>query len=205
MENKTSRIFKSLQKNKYLKLFPDFKEEKTQKITSLALTLIALSFFGFFAINPTLSTITKLNKELKDDKYVDQQLQTKINDLSMLQEKYNSLQNDLPDILSAIPVNPEVPTLMAQLQSIAQASSIKVNGIQAFTVAVDTGSTSKKYSSFNFALTGSGSYDQVSSFITSLNSMRRIVSSDLISLTKRSGDDNSLQLNYKGSAYFKAQ
>lgn len=69
------KINKDLLKNtkiKYLQLLPNLKGEKTQKFTTLILTFFALSFFGLLAINPTISTISELNKELEDNKFVDQ-------------------------------------------------------------------------------------------------------------------------------------
>jgi len=201
MQLKADKILKELQKNKYLQLFPDFKEEKTQKITYIALTLIALSFFGLFAISPTLSTISKLNKELKDNRFVEQQLQKKINDLSALQEKYNNLQSDLPYIYGAVPTNPNVALLVAQVQSLAQASGITLNTVQVF--AVDSDSGKKQYSAFNFSVSGTGDFNQISKFVSSLNSMRRITTQNIISVTRQSGKESSLLITIKGEAFFK--
>jgi len=201
MQIKADKILQELQKNKYLQLFPDFKEEKTQKITYIALTLVALSFFGLFAISPTLSTISKLDKELKDDKFVEQQLQKKINDLSTLQEKYNTLQNDLPSVYAAVPTNPSVALLVAQIQSLAQTSGIKLSSAQVFSVDSDSGG--KKYSAFNFSLSATGDFSQISGFISSLNSMKRITTQNIISITRQSGRETSLLLSVKGEAYFK--
>ncbi|OGH09741.1 MAG: hypothetical protein A2152_03975 [Candidatus Levybacteria bacterium RBG_16_35_6] len=201
MHLKADKILKELQKNKYLKLFPDFKEEKTRKITYITLTLIALSFFGLFAISPTVSTISKLNKELKDNKFVDSELQRKINNLSILQEKYNTLQPDLKSIYQAVPTSPDAALLVAQIQSLAKDSGIKLNTIQVFSVDSDSGL--KQHSAFNFSLSANGDFNQISNFITSLNSMRRITVQNIISITKQSGKENTLLLTIKGESYFK--
>ena len=67
-------VLKKIKNNKYFELLPDLKKEKTKKYSSIIFSLISLSFFGIFAINPTLSTIAKLRKELSDTKFVDEQL-----------------------------------------------------------------------------------------------------------------------------------
>src|SRR5215469_6686309 len=85
----------------YLKLLPNMQEEKTRSFVTLILTFAALSFFGIFAINPTLTTIANHEKQISDDTQVDQQLKTKINNLSSLEQQYNLLGNDLTNILSA--------------------------------------------------------------------------------------------------------
>ena len=84
----TNSLFKKLQQKKYFQMLPDFKEERTRKFTTLVFTLLALSFFGLFAISPTLSTIANLNKQLSDNEFVDSQLQNKINNLYTLQQDY---------------------------------------------------------------------------------------------------------------------
>ena len=70
-------VIKDNPKNRYFLALELFKKDRTQKVTTLAMTLIALSFFGLFAINPTLSTISRLQKELEDAKFVDQHLKGK--------------------------------------------------------------------------------------------------------------------------------
>jgi len=44
----------------YMKYLPNLKEESTRTFVTLALTFASLSFFGLFAINPTLATIINL-------------------------------------------------------------------------------------------------------------------------------------------------
>src|SRR3990170_884607 len=108
--------------NKYFPTFPYLTSERSKKFFGIILTFCALSFFGFFAIKPTVSTILKLQKELSDSQFVFDQLKTKIKNLTELRKQYFSLQSDLPTITSAITIQPDVQLLFAQIQSIAQAS-----------------------------------------------------------------------------------
>src|ERR1700733_7592698 len=91
----------------YLKLLPNMQQESTHNFVMLALTFGALSFFGIFAINPTLSTISDLQKQLADDASVDSQLQTKIDNLSALEQQYDQMGSNLTNIYSAVPQNPQ--------------------------------------------------------------------------------------------------
>lgn len=205
-QNKAGNIFRNIKNNKYFELLPDFKKEKTQRFTSIVLSLVALSFFGLFAINPTLSTIAKLKKQLADSKYVDQKLEEKINNLSVLQKKYNLIQSDLPIVLASIPKNPEVPTLLAQLQSIAKNSNIILTNLQSFQVEAEPPSTDQsKYSSFSFSISGQGSYEDITKFLSSLTKMQRVLSIDTLSINKKSSETEQglLQFNILGKAYFK--
>lgn len=192
---------KGLFKNLGLPFVPNFKEERTQKFTTIVLTVLTLSFFGIFAINPTISTIVKLRKELEDNKFVDNKLTEKINNLSSLQKKYNSLQNDMPFILAAIPQSSEVPLLAAQIQAVAKNTNVIIENFQTFEVEIQKKTSPRNYSSFSFALSLDGSYNDLYNFLKSLSNMQRVVSIDLISLTKKT-TSSSLQLSIKGKAFF---
>ncbi|MBI2031516.1 MAG: type 4a pilus biogenesis protein PilO [Candidatus Levybacteria bacterium] len=204
--NKTNKIketFKNIKISKYFELLPDFKNENAQKFTSLVLTIVALSFLGLFAVGPTLSTIARLNKELADNKRTDQELQQKISNLSILQQKYNSLLGDLPVILSSIPSNSEVPLFLAQIQSLARSSGIEITSLQSFQIeAVSPKNTNKKYSSYSFTFSANGSYENISKFISSLLTMQRIVLIDNLSISK-SNQTGLLQTTLRGVVYFK--
>ncbi|HZJ18630.1 MAG TPA: type 4a pilus biogenesis protein PilO [Patescibacteria group bacterium] len=197
-------VFRDIKKNKYFELLPDFKAEKTKKITTLILTLVALSFFGLFAISPTLSTIARLQKELEDNKFVDKQLQTKINNLSILQQKYSSIQNDLPLIYLSVPKSPEAPLLTAEIQGLASKFNLKITSLQIFEAEVEKKENDKKqYSSFMFGVSADGSYENISNFITSAIDMQRIINVEILSIGKKSGETTDLQMHLKGAAFFK--
>ncbi len=189
---------------KYLELLPDFKKEKTQRFTSLVLSLIALSFFGLFAINPTLSTIAKLQKELADDKFVDQRLQEKINNLLTLQKKYQLIQADIPVVLTSVPKDPQLPLLLGQIQSIAKKSNIALNNLQTFQVeAVNPEASQKNYSSFSFSISLQGNYNDLTKFLSDLVNMQRVITIDTVSINKGSEQTPALSVDILGKAYFK--
>lgn len=110
----------------YLKLLPNMQKENTRIITTLILTFFAMSFFGIFAINPTLSTIVTLQKQLADSELVYEKLKTKITTLSSLQQQYANLQADLPVVMEAIPKIPDAPLLTAQIHGLAKQRNIKI-------------------------------------------------------------------------------
>lgn len=199
-----NKIFKNLKQSKYLELLPNLKEEKTQKFTSIVLTLIALSFFGIFAISPTISTIARLQKEVSDSNFTEEQLKQKITNLSTLGQEYQRIQQDIPYVLFAIPQDPQISTLVAQIQALSQQSNIQLNGLQTLQVEVATqNKTQKKYSAFSFSVAAEGQYENIISFIESLKNMQRITSLDTIALNKKTDQNKTIQLSIKGTAYFK--
>jgi Tfp pilus assembly protein PilO len=200
MQILNKNALKNLSKTKYFNVVK-FKDEKTQKFTTLILTLAALSILGLFAINPTLSTIIRLQKELDDNQLIEQKLSQKINNLTNLQRQYVELRDDLPIVYAAIPKTPEAPLLIAQIQSAAQNSDITLINVQTFQVEIEKPGVQKKYSSFSFSLTADGEYDNLMQFLDDLTNMERIVAVDIISITEQTGETN-LQLTFKGRAFF---
>lgn len=192
--------------NKYLPTLPYLTPERSQKFFGIVLTLCALSFFGFFAIKPTVSTILKLRKELSDNLFVFNQLEAKIKNLTELRKLYFNLQNDLPTIKDTITTQPEVHLLFAQIQSIAQTSSITINKLQNFEVEVlrSENGTGKNYYSYSFSIAGMGSFENISKFISILTNMERIVNIDVFSINNITNQGKESQaFNIQGTAFFK--
>lgn len=191
---------KNLSKSKYFSAV-DFKEEKTRKFTTLVLTIAALSILGLFAINPTLTTIVRLQKELEDNKLVDEKLAQKITNLSSLQRQYVELEKDIPAVYAAIPQTPEAPLLIAQIQAAASKTNISLINVQTFQVELEKPGIKKQYSSFSFSLTADGQYQNILQFLEVLTNMERVITVDIMSITEKTGETN-LQLTFKGRAFF---
>jgi Tfp pilus assembly protein PilO len=193
--------------SKYLAFMPDLKQERTKKFTTIVLTLVASIILGLFAVNPTLSTIANLQKQIDDNMFVNQKLQQKISNLSALQQKYTNVQNDLPVITDAIPTSAQMPLLVAQIQTIAKDTNLKLDSFQTFEVNLSKEKiTNKNYSSFDFGLSAGGTYQQITDFLDNLVNFQRIITITNISISKPNGINNNsdtLQLNIKGTAFFK--
>lgn len=203
MKLTTKSLFSTLPKDA-TSLLPRLQDEKTRKYTTLVLTLIAIIFFGFFAINPTLGTIAELRKHLEDNQYVDQQLVTKIANLSSLQQRYTQIQPDLPIILTAIPTSPTMSYFFGQIQSLASDNNIQITRIQSFPVEIGSLlSPTTKYTSFAFVVDISGTYTDVINFLNALSDFNRVIVIDGITITKPSPTNQTIRANVKGKAFFK--
>lgn len=197
---------KDLTKNKYFPTLPYLTQEGSQKFFGIVLTLCALSFFGFFAIKPTVSTILKLQKEISDNQFVFDQLGIKIKNLTELRKQYFSLQNDLPIIMNTITTQPDAPVLFAQIQSVAQTSNIVIKKLQNFEVEVlrSDKSANKNYYSYSFSIAGTGSFENISKFVSTLTSMVRIINIDMFSINNIANQNSeSLGFDIQGTAFFK--
>ncbi|MBI2025748.1 MAG: type 4a pilus biogenesis protein PilO [Candidatus Levybacteria bacterium] len=197
-----NKLFKKVNRekySKYLELIPDFKKEKAQKFTTLVLSLVAIIVLALFAINPTLSTIANLQKQLEDAKFVTGRLEQKINNLSVLQTKYNSIQPDLPIVYEAVPKSTEATKITGQLQTLTEEVSMKIVSIQVSEIEA-----SKKggFFYYTFSITASGNLENALDFLEKVANMQRVIDVSDISINI-AAFDKSLQFNLQGKVFYK--
>jgi Tfp pilus assembly protein PilO len=194
-------------KKNYLSILPYLTSKKSQSFFGIILTLCTVSFFGFFAISPVVSTIFKLQKEIKDDKFVLEQLETKIANLNKLKIQYASLESDLPLLINAIPPQPYPHLFFAQARSIAQAFNVSVYGLQNSTIEIvkHGNPPNNDYYSYSFTIDGSGSKENIYKFVKKITNMERIVSIDTFSI--RNADAGAVTgqeiFSIQGKTFFK--
>ncbi len=182
-------IFKKSNYEKYYKDFiPYIKKDKNKQYISIILTLGVSIFFLIFAINPTITTIVKLKKDLKDSEFVEQALEKKIANMSSLFQQREKIKSDIPLILEAVPQNPEATILFAQMQSIADSSSVNLTNESTTDVPLDYSNASDS-ASFNFQVTASGPYENVYEFLSNLTNMQRAVSIESININNSTQGD----------------
>lgn len=186
----------------YLKLLPDLKHENTRLITTLILTFIAMSFLGIFAINPTLSTIVTLKKQLTDSELVLESLQTKNRNLSSLLSQYNSLNADIPIVFDAVPKNPTIPPLAGQIAALGKETRVSIKSLRVSEVQLAGGKQDSKGASFVFFLETQGAYENLINFASSMTTIDRVVSLESLSINK-DPETNNLILSIRGRGYFK--
>lgn len=187
----------------YLKLLPNMKQENTRIITMLIFTFAAMTFFGVFAINPTLTTIVDLKKQLADSEYVQEQLRNKINNLSTLQQRYNEITPDIPVIFAAIPDTPSAPLFVGQVETLAKQANLRITSLRVSEVQLTPGKNpSAQNASFTFQLEATGSYEDLLTFAKLLSQMNRIVSVESMGIA-RDTKQEALLITVRGREYFK--
>lgn len=200
------RFFKTSNYDKYYKgLIPYFKKGKNQEYFTIILSFAASIFFALFAINPTVTTIVKLNKEISDSKIVNNKLSQKINNLSSLSQHYQEISDDLPFIMNAIPNTPNAPEMLAQIQSVAKDSSITIKNIGIDPIQLTKPVVTNNRSSLSFTLSGQGTYQNMSNFLSILINIQRTISINSISITRESEGTGIINSTIKGTAYYKNQ
>lgn len=179
------------------------KSKKTASYFTLTLSLLSLSFFGIFAIRPTITTAVSLTKNIQDLKKLNLQYEDKIGSLIRAQTEYEKIRNDLPLIDTAIPANASFSKLVKAVERFADRENVTIGQLQIDTVPVSTLSSSSKMYSFGFNLSVFGKYPSLTSFISHLLYWKRITTVSALDFSKEvSTPGANLQLTLRGTAYY---
>lgn len=203
----------------YQKLFPVFKKEKSKRYGILSLTLLTLTLFGIFALNPIITTIIELRKTLEDARIVESSLSEKIQNMQTLRAEYDSLGNDLELIENAVPNGPDATQFIGKVQSIASSTGVVLKGLDLSGIALsgnprlenpnikaksqEVESANYQLRPYVFTVAVSGTYPQAREFLETLSSFDRVVDVDNIAVSRESGTSSQIGMSIQGTAYFK--
>lgn len=163
-------------------------------------SLLCLSFFGLFAIGPTISTISGLNKEYEEGKAAFEKLQQKRSALQSLGAQFVDIQNDLILVENAIPQDPKVAELTRQIEMLTVSNNLIVEKLDTGLMELyPTNDANSPIFSFTFSTTVFGEEQDINSFIGQIINMQRIIGIDKLT----TGQENDLySASIVGRAYF---
>jgi len=178
-------------------------EEERKKLVAyihISLTLFTFSFFGIFAIAPTLSTISNLNKQYEDNQLILDSLNKKLTNLQLLDFQYQEIQSDLDIIYSAIPRTTEIPRLTRQLENLADTRGVSLARLNIGNVEVFPNNKKEPIYSFTFTVTVGGTQATVNNFISSVIDFDRIIGIERI--ITGTDKNNEYTATITGRAFF---
>ena len=195
--------------HRYRRYFGDirhfYEKKKVRIYGEIILSILAITFFLFFAIKPTAVTITKLVKEIDDNQLVSQQLEEKINDLSQAQRVYFEIEPDLHLIEEALPLDSNLSTLVRELEVLAVKTGVQLQAVQFGQVELkDNSAGLGTPEEIGFSVVINGPYQNLKTFLKSLSSLRRVVLLDSFSFRQGKGKDDQgeLGLSLNALAFF---
>jgi Tfp pilus assembly protein PilO len=191
----------------YLKKYPElFKFYERQKFVSyiyIILTLFTVSFFGIFAISPTLSTIANLNKQKADNEKMYENLKTKLTNMQKLDAFYTANTDRIKMVDTAIPASAQIPTVIKKIESLAQQNSLFISDIEtgAITIFPTVEKTPPLYS-FTITMSLVGDSADINSFIGDIINFDRIIGIETIG--SGTTNENRSEVVITGRAFFYA-
>lgn len=193
-------------------IVPFMKSKYATAYSMIILSLFTISFFGMFAIKPTLTTITELRRQIDDSKQLDGALQNKINQVIAAQEEYQLIKDFVPAINSALPNRPELASVLSDVENLAAdydatISAIQVNSITYIPQSSQSATLNKTVAEdeqpilIDMTIKLDGTYKQISAFLQKLLTMRRTVTAQTMELSPDS-EQASLNLVLKINGYY---
>jgi len=180
-------------KRYFLSLDPLMNKPTNRAYTTVIFSFLAVSLFGWYAIRPTMQTIFTLKREISDKTIVGKQMEDKISALIEAQANYQDVQDQLPYLDQALPIDPEPIEGVAEFRGLASDSGVAITSFSLPPVTLSSGSgvptisSANKILSIPVSLTITGVYGNIKSFLLGLNNLRRITQITGMSFTLKQG------------------
>lgn len=180
---------------------------QTRSFVWLSLTIFTVSFFAIVAIKPTLVTIAKLNKEIQDQKEASKLLQSKIDSIITAQQEFTANMENIGLLEEALPEKNEFPKLAYFFEQISQENEVTLQSLsfeKIGSLKKPAGTSSLgPANSLNFSLGVSGSYAKLKSFLSSLESSRRVLTIQRTNFGQTKKENNfEILLIVSGTTFF---
>ena len=184
-----------------------FSSGPTAKVSiQLLLFLFMVSFFGFFALKPTIVTIVNLQSQIKLKKDVDLKLGQKVQALQKAQLSFAKAQSYLATIDKTLPSGADFTRFERELEYLAMKNNIILfdGRFGSFNVVGNPKTNTKKtvsklnYTTLDFNLGISGSYQNLKNFLKDFENLDRLVTIKDLSFSKQTqtkGAELQIKLN----------
>lgn len=166
----------------------------------LILSLSTIIIFSIFAIRPTILTILGLNNEIAGKELTSSKLNQKVNNLQTANSILQSEASNLAFVSEAVPQNANADVLIKQIDSIATQNTVQILSFSASDIVLlgdnkidkkEDGITplAENAKGLSFTISVSGSYQQLFSFLISLENMRRPIKVDSFTINSNTTEE----------------
>ena len=169
--------------------------------TALILAIVGALLFNvliyFFVVNPKRNELARVRAEVEDERARTVQLQTELERLQALQADAPRLQAQLARIREFVPLRPEVPNLIFQIQQAANRAGIDF--VQITPELPDQPLEGALVAEVRMAIGAKGGYFAVQDFVRRLYDLDRALRIDNFTLTSEPLE-GQIRLNLASSA-----
>jgi len=173
---------------------------------ALGLVLIVIAFY-FLLLGPLLGRLDEQAQAREDKQIQLAQLQQEVNELEEVRRNSPEIERQLLELNKRIPAQPEVPTLVVQIEEIADASGVTQLSIQPGTPAPPPGGGD--FSVQPITMSFEGTYDQLQDFLLRTRNLARLVTVNQVTYeeateatTTEPTIEQMLQVEIEAEVYF---
>lgn len=179
-----------------------YQQKRVRVYTEIIFSILAITFFLFFAIKPTLIIVTGLIKTIDDQKTVSKKLEEKINSLSSAQRAFAEIQPELYLLEESLPPNASVSIFTKQLEALARKSQVKIGSLQMGQAIIKGEKDGGKTKELTFNMSVNGSFANLQSLLQSLSSLRRLIAVDSFFFKPSKTEADTLTLGINGKTFY---
>lgn len=194
----------------YREVRKQVENEKTLKYLEIGGTFTLIAFFIFFAIMPTMATVSSLLGEIKSKENFINKVDKKIANIIKAQKAYAQVQEKYSLIEESFPSQPQYYNSATNLATLFRDSSLSINQVNfnlnnKTTQKVDP--KIKSFKSYQVNITGEGQYSAIIGMVKELLNNRRLINTSSIQINQIKNNDNqaessNIRVNISNDLYF---
>ena len=194
-------------RNYYLNVSRKLSRKETRALLATAFTFFTVSFFVFFAIRPTLTTIASLQRQIKDARKLDKDLTDKIMVLTQARERYDIIQGGILTLEEILPVGEHIIDLIRELRAIENRIQATVSGKNFSNISLVPIKKKRGFTlrSLRLALSFSGDYKRVKELLRLLETSKKMIEVKSLSLEPtiiKDTGERGIKVNIQANYYF---
>jgi Tfp pilus assembly protein PilO len=189
----------------YTFIRPIIKNKRVQQYSTITFSIFAVIIFSLFAIKPTISTILALQKSIKQEQDIYNQLLTKEKNLALGKQNLDAIPVDtMAKTSTLLPDQTDITIVTDNLASIAQQNQASVSAIQYqpfdLVGVPATLNPHPNLQEISFTLNLQGDYLRIAKLLQDLNNSGRLVVIDSINMVE--SNESPLNTTINGRTFY---
>jgi hypothetical protein len=164
------------------------KSNKTKTYGFVAFTLLVVIILIVGALRPTVLTITRINKEIEDKRFINEQLESKLSNIGDLSVQYTDLEDDANTLPLIYPPSGNFSLFMSNVEEISKSFGYSLSGIN-FGDADGVETDLNALSPFSAKLTVTGKKTNLVKLLQAFESMPMYPVVNQVSYASKTNDD----------------
>lgn len=162
------------------------KRDDIRAYLGILLSLFTVSFFGIFALRPTLTTIGELVSQINTQRETLATLDQKVKNLDTARVNLQKIRADLPVLDQALPTLADPHLVVRQMETLAGSEGVTPVNISIGKTPILGAAAESKAQTYPFSFTFQGDAPNILSFLDNLKTLRRIVAINEVTINIKS-------------------
>jgi type IV pilus assembly protein PilO len=155
----------------------------------LGIVIVVIGFY-FLLLSPLLQSLNEQAQAREDKQAQLEQVQQEVNELEEVRRNSPEIQRQLLELSKRVPTQPQIPTLIVQVEEIADASGVTQLSVDPEPPTAPAGGGD--YRVVPVTMSFDGTYDQMQDFLLRTRNLTRLVTVTDVDYSKASGETTTL-------------